>query len=137
MRAEGVLEPGLGRPLGRDTRGEAVRIHHLQVRRPDQVDAGLGQRGKILAQVARIAREVLVRRELRGIDEDRHHDALGAPARQPHQRNMAVMQGAHGWNQGDGGAAAAQVADGAAQGGNAGRQHAAVWAWDRMSGGAG
>ena len=48
-----------------------------------------------LAEVARVLREVLARPELRRVDEDRHDDRpeRGAAA---HQREVALVQRAHG-----------------------------------------
>jgi hypothetical protein len=51
--------------------------------------------------------------ELGGIDEDRDDDPVGLAPSQPHQRQMAVMQRAHGRHQRDrlaGGAIAAEPA---------------------------
>ena len=46
--------------------------------------------------VARIAVEVLGRRELGRVDEDRHGDPIGHGQRPTHQREMTFVQGSHG-----------------------------------------
>jgi hypothetical protein len=51
---------------------------------------------KVGIQGAGIGVEILVRRELGGIDEDADHDRLGAAPRFAHQRQMAFMQGTQG-----------------------------------------
>ena len=42
-------------------------IHTAIVRGPDKIDAGFGERGEVRIEIARIAGEVLIRRELRGL----------------------------------------------------------------------
>ena len=101
MRPERILEADFGGTFRHDAGGEARRIHRLDRRRPDQVDAGFRQSRRVGIECARIAREVLVRGELRGIDEDRDHHAPRAPARQPDQRQVALMQRAHGRHERD------------------------------------
>ena len=73
--------PTLGRALGHDAGGEAFRIHGFDRRRPDQIGLELRKRGEIGGKGARIGAEVLVRRELGRIDEDRDDDAVGAALR--------------------------------------------------------
>ena len=60
---------------------EALGIHLLGRGREHEVDPGLlGERGVALF-VARIAREVLGRAELRGVDEQRHDDRVALSTR--------------------------------------------------------
>ena len=67
------------------------------------------------AQRARIAVEVLVRGELRRIDEDRGDDAAGVAAGELDQLEVAVVQRAHGRHQRDLIAGLAPAADAGAQ----------------------
>ncbi len=69
--------------------------------------------------VARIAREVLVRGELAGIDEDRDERALGQLASAAHQRQVPGVQRPHGRNERDLVAVVAPLGDDAAQIGDA------------------
>ena len=94
--------PAMAGPLGQDPGGKAVRVHGFDVRIPDQVDFLGGQLGDIGLPGARVGTEILRRRELSGIDEDRNDDPGGAPLRQSNQRHMAVMECSHGWHQCDG-----------------------------------
>ena len=80
MRPEAVFEVGLGRPLDRDMGGEPRRIHDVQRRRPDEIDVEVAQHRDVDIERAGIAGEVLMGRELCGIDEDRDHDAVGFAA---------------------------------------------------------
>src|SRR5450759_4306834 len=65
MRAELVLEPGLGGALRLDPGGETCRVHHLGRWCPNQVGLGRLQRLEIGRKAARIAAEILVRRASR------------------------------------------------------------------------
>jgi hypothetical protein len=69
------------------------------LRRPDEIGLLLSQHRKIGCEGAGIGGKILSRRELRGVDENRHHDPVGAAAGTPHQRQMPRVQGAHGRHQ--------------------------------------
>jgi len=75
----------------------------------------LGERRDVLFQTARIASEILVRRELCRIDENRNDDAAGASARLFNQSQMTGVQRAHRWNQGNARAAPSVSLNGAAK----------------------
>jgi hypothetical protein len=97
----GLTLQALGGSGRNDAGGEALGIHQGAVRRPHEVAADRGELGKVAGFVARIAFEVLVRGELSGVDEDRHHGAPAARLRQPHQLQVALMQRPHGGHQGN------------------------------------
>ncbi len=118
MRAKLVFESGRCRSLRHDSRRKSGRIHHRDRRRPGQIDLHLGQSREVGIEASRIARKVLVRRKLRGVDEDRDDDAPRASPCRPHQRDMAGMQGAHGRDQRNPLPALAPLLDRAAQCGN-------------------
>jgi hypothetical protein len=115
MRAKPVLQSGRGRTFRHDPGRKSRRIHHLRGRRPDEVDGQGCKRGEVGGEGARIAAEILVRRELRGVDEDRDHGAPRPAPRRLHQREVAGMQRAHGRNQRDPLARRPPLHDGAAQ----------------------
>jgi hypothetical protein len=71
------------------------------LRKEQQVAAGRDQAGAILLRRARIARVVLVRAELGRIDEAADHDARGMAPCDPDQREVALVQVAHGRHEGD------------------------------------
>ena len=76
--------------------GETRRIHFLDGGGEQQVAAGAGEQFGVARLAAGIGLEILVRAELRGVDEDADHDAVGMQARQLHQRQVALVQRAHG-----------------------------------------
>ena len=85
MRAERVFQADLRGPFGHDAQRKAGRIYFIDRRRPDQIDRGPSERGEVGLQAARIAGKILMRRKLRGIDEDRDDDAPRSPPRELHQ----------------------------------------------------
>src|SRR6185369_7533832 len=70
------------------------------VRSEDEVHAGRLEHRAIALESARITLEVVGRPELEPVHEDRHGDGLraawNAAAREAHQREMSVVQVAHG-----------------------------------------
>src|SRR5574340_504547 len=64
----------------------------------------------VFRESTRITGEILARPELERIDENAHDHALAMASRQANQREMPVMQVAHGRNEGDGGFAPQPVA---------------------------
>jgi hypothetical protein len=63
------------------------------------LDAGTLEHDAILLHLARIGAEILVRAELRGVDEDRDADGIGVLPARPDQGHVALVQGAHGGHQ--------------------------------------
>ena len=61
----------------------------------------LAQHGEIAGLVARVAVEILGRRELGGVDEDRHHHTVGTLESAADQGNVPRMQGTHGRHHAD------------------------------------
>ena len=66
------------------------------VGRVEQVAAGAGQQGGVAGLVAGIGLEILGRRELGRVDEEAGHHPVGLRLAQAHQRQVSVVQGAHG-----------------------------------------
>ena len=99
VRAEPVLEPGLGGACRFDANGEAFRIHDVGCRRPDEIGAGFGQRRDVRLESSRVTAEVLGRRELGRVDEDGDDDPVGAAARLFDKGKVAAVQRAHGRHQ--------------------------------------
>src|SRR3990167_655774 len=60
--------------------------------------AGLLQEVEIVRLLTRIGAEILMRRELGRIDEDAGDGSPGESVGAAHQRQVSVMQGAHGWD---------------------------------------
>ena len=85
MRAKRVFQADLRGPFGHEAQRKAGRIHFIDRRRPDQIDRGPSERGEVAVEAAGIARKILMRRKLRGIDEDRDDDAPRSPPRELHQ----------------------------------------------------
>src|SRR3954466_15049235 len=99
MRTKLVLKAGERRPARYNPGCKTVRIHCGNARRPDRVDRKLRQRRDVGLPGSWIVREILVWRELGGIDENRNHDAVGPAPGEANQREMAFVQRPHGWNQ--------------------------------------
>ncbi len=115
MWADGIFEPGGGRSLWHDQRGEAGRIHRWHCRRPDQFDFEFRQGGNIGVKGARIGVEVFARGELGRINEYRDDHPIGTASRPAYERKMPFVQRAHGRHQCDFTAAGAEIRHGAAQ----------------------
>ena len=81
---------------------KACRVDFLGSGEKQRADALALAEARIARIVARILLEVARRVELDRVDEDRDHDRVGAPPRIAHQREMPVVQRAHGRHQGDG-----------------------------------
>ena len=86
VRAELVLEIGLGRAFQDHGGGEIRAIDFLRRRGENQMGAGLGQLGHIARLVAGIAAQILIRAELLGIHENRHEHLVGPFQAFGHQR---------------------------------------------------
>ena len=100
-RSEAIFQPDRGRAQQQHAGREAGRIHLLDRGKEDRVRARGDELGAILVEGARILLEVLMRRELRRVDENRDDDASRMAPTFRHERDMAFMQGAHGRNQRD------------------------------------
>ncbi len=92
--------------LGRDARHgdgrrEAVRIDDLDRGGIEQVAAHRREQLRIARLVPGIGREILARRELGRIDEEAGDHTAGGLFRPAHQRQVALVQGAHGGDQAD------------------------------------
>ena len=93
--------PALRPSAGHDPDLRPGRIHRLHRRHEERVHpARLGQR-PVAIEVARVAAEVFVGPELQRIDEDAHHDHVGPAPGLIHQREVTLVQGAHGRHEAD------------------------------------
>ena len=70
-------------------------------RMKQNVDILVFQQFAVAREVARIGGEIFARAELRRIDEDRHHHAIAALSRCPHQTKMSLVQKPHRRHEGD------------------------------------
>ena len=77
-------------------------IHLVLAGRVCDVAARLAQLGEVALLVAGIGGEILLRAELRRIDEDAGHRHVAAIERTLHQADMPLVQRAHGRHQPDG-----------------------------------
>ncbi len=101
-----------------DLGGEARRIDLRGRRCEDQIDAGQLQQRHIARLVAWIGAEILMRAELRRVDEDGGDDAgAGLPCHR-RQGQMPAVQRTHGRHQADQFAGGAEGFDARAQGGD-------------------
>jgi hypothetical protein len=73
VRPDVALETESG-ALGLDPGAEARRVDGLALRQEEQIAAGAGEERRVAFGIPRIAVEILVRGELRRIDEDRSDD---------------------------------------------------------------
>ena len=109
--AGGALEDG-GQGTGVEGGFEAVGVHDLDRRRPDEVDTVGGEDFKIAFAGAGILLEVAGDAELGGVDEEAGGDGVAAGPGGAQEGPVAVMQGAHGGDEakvaGDGAAVATQ-----------------------------
>jgi hypothetical protein len=77
-----------------------LRIQIVLGRREQHVDAFLLELVDVGSERARIFVEILIWTELQPVNEDTRHDRIAVLAREPHQRQMALVQIAHGRNEG-------------------------------------
>ena len=85
--------------LDRYPRGLALRIHLVDGRREQNIDALFFQQRAVAFEGARILRQIFRRAELRGVHEDGNGHRVALRFRSAHQRQVALMQRAHGRNQ--------------------------------------
>ncbi len=76
-------------------------VHGVDQRREQQVDPASRGQAPVARQIARILGEVVVRPELERVDEDAEHDRVRPTARFIHQREMPLVEIAHGGHQAD------------------------------------
>jgi hypothetical protein len=112
---EAVFKIGERRPFQDHLRRKARRVDFLDRGREDEIRRDARQPVDVRRKRARIAREVFIRAELRGIDENRDDDAVGRPSRRLDKRQMAGVQRAHRRHQADSLASGAPRANVAAQ----------------------
>src|SRR5262249_15231988 len=74
---------------------EAVRIDRLYLGREDEIASGGLELLRVALEVARIATVVLIRTELRRVDEDRGDDEVAVLFGQLDQRQMSFVECAH------------------------------------------
>ena len=91
-----TVETGFGRSFHDDAGGEASGVDLLLAWGEDEMGARFLELGEVGGFVARITREILVGRELPGIDEDRGDHPVGMRETRRHQCNVPAMQSAHG-----------------------------------------
>ena len=82
--------------------GEARRVHFLAARGIEEMGGGCRELLPVGRLVAGVAREILARPKLDGIEENRDHHARGVALGDVGQREMARMQRAHGGHERDG-----------------------------------
>jgi hypothetical protein len=91
----------LGEAFDFDVGGKVFRVNFFGRRGEDVVHVVIGESHRVFRQIARVAREVFLRPELFGVDEDRDdHDIAHAP-RLAHEAQVAFMQRAHRRHQPD------------------------------------
>ena len=98
-RAEAVLQPDGGRAEQQHAGRESGGIHLLDRGEEHRVGAGRDELGAIVVEGARVLLEILMRRELRRVDEDRDDHPLRMALALCDQRDMALVQRAHGRHQ--------------------------------------
>lgn len=99
MAGPGTAAIAAAWPCYVDFSGKTFGIDFANRRRPEQIDPGGAQFGRIFLDHARIGVEILVRPELRGVDENRNRHRIGAPFCLCDQFKMARMQRTHSGNQ--------------------------------------
>jgi hypothetical protein len=109
-----ALEAGR-RALDPHSRRGAGRVDGGDLGQEDEIAAGRGEARRIALLVARIALEVGRVVELRRVDENRDDDARSVLPRQLDQRQVAVVERAHGRHEADPFAGGAPLADGVPQ----------------------
>ena len=91
----------LGQPRYLDERGKSRRVDFVGGGNERQIDLRRAQHVEIGRLAARVGTEILVRRKLLGVDEDRRDDAITSLPRRADQRHVARVQRAHGRHQPD------------------------------------
>ena len=87
------------------------RVHAGALRIEQRLHATLPAEGLIPRDIPRVGLEILVRAELRRVDEDAQDHTVGTPGRLIDQREVAIMQKAHGRHQAEAQAFAAPGAN--------------------------
>src|SRR3954451_137616 len=95
-RAVFALEPVAQRSRGDPHLGLTIRVDDVRGRGEDHVDLLARAECKVGVEGARIAVEVLPRRELQGVEEDRDDHGVAACARGPDQLTVPFVQRTHG-----------------------------------------
>ena len=91
-----------GAQLGDLDRGlEVQRIDLLDGRGEEQVDAGLLGKQLVALEVARVAGQVLGGPKLRRVDEQARHSHVALLVAGPKERQVALVEGAHGGDESD------------------------------------
>ena len=100
--------PGRAAPSQRSAVGpgdhphlRARRVHRLDGGHEQRIDAAGGGERAIARQIPGIARQILVGPELKRIHEDAHDHRVGPPPGLVHQREVSLVQIAHGGNEAD------------------------------------
>ena len=78
------------------------RVEFRRFRMKNEAAAVFFQQFRIACKVARVSRQVFVRRKLRGIDENGYHHAVAHRSRPTHKRRVTFVQIAHGGHQAHG-----------------------------------
>jgi hypothetical protein len=101
VRAEGAFKVSRG-AAGFDAGRKAGRIHLIDGRAPDEIGIGLCEFRQISGFIARIARQIFMRRELRRIDENGDDRFVGVLLGVLNECEMSGMQRSHRRNQRNG-----------------------------------
>src|SRR3954447_5521763 len=91
-----ALEPVAQRSRGDPHLGLTIRVDDVRGRGEDNVDLLARAEREVGVEGARIAVEVLPRRELQGVEEDRDDHGVAACARGPDQLTVPFVQRTHG-----------------------------------------
>ncbi len=100
-------QSGCGELLDRHERLRARRIDLAHVGGEEHVRPGAGEQRAVALEVTGIAGEVVGAIELRRVHEDRRDDAIGVTAGELDQRQVPLVQRAHGRHERDAQAVAA------------------------------
>ena len=104
-----------------DPGGEARRVHFLGARGEDEIDAGFAAEAALAGEGARIAGEVFLGAELRGVHEDADGDGAaraGELAGAGEEGEMAGVERTHGGDEDEGAGGIAAGCGGAGDGGD-------------------
>ena len=112
MARAGLAVETIADALGLDDRAGAFGIHFRGFRSEEEIDVFGFEQSAVGVEGARISREILVRRELRGIDEDGRDDGVAGSPGGADQGKMAGVQRAHGGNQSHAACLGAEFSDG-------------------------